>query len=88
MKARVGPYALLARAGLSISASAQPPPPGSYQRSCKEIRMQGPTLTAVCSRTHGRAAQLTAPQCGALRRRYLETKTANYNAMAGSPRRR
>ena len=57
MKARLGLYALLARAGLSISAYAQAPPPGSYQRSCKEIRMQGPTLTAVCSRTHGRAAQ-------------------------------
>jgi CVNH domain len=59
MKARLGLYALLALTGLSISAYAQTPPPGSYQRSCREVRMQGATLTAVCSRTHGRAAQLT-----------------------------
>jgi hypothetical protein len=60
MKARLGLLALLALAGLSISAYAQTPPPGSYQRSCREIRMQGATLTAVCSRTHGREEQLTA----------------------------
>jgi len=60
MKARLGLFALLALAGLSMSAYPQALPSGSYQRSCREIRMQGPTLTALCSRSHGRGEQLTA----------------------------
>jgi len=60
MKARLGLFVVVALAGLSISADAQAPPPGSYQRTCREIRMQGPTLSAVCSREHGRGEQVTA----------------------------
>jgi hypothetical protein len=40
-------------AGLSFAASAQAPP-GSYQQSCRDIRMQGPNLTAFCRRIDGR----------------------------------
>ena len=46
--------------GLSVSAHAQGPPPGSYQQSCREIRVHGPTLTAVCRRANGRGEQVTA----------------------------
>jgi hypothetical protein len=52
--------AVIALAFLSASAYAQAPPPGSYQQSCTDIRMQGPTLTAVCRRANGRGEQLTA----------------------------
>jgi hypothetical protein len=45
---------------LSFSAFAQAPPPGSYQQSCRDIRMQGPTLSALCRRANGRGEQLTA----------------------------
>src|SRR5262252_4786840 len=60
MKACLGLFVVVALAGLSISADAQAPPPGSYQRTCREIRMQGPTLSAVCSREQGRGEQVTA----------------------------
>jgi hypothetical protein len=61
MNVRLGLFAVvMALAALSISADAQAPPPGSYQRTCREIRMQGPNLIAVCIREHGRGEQLTA----------------------------
>ena len=49
-----------ALAGLSIAAYAQGLPPGSYQQSCRDFRMQGGTLTAVCRRANGRGDQPTA----------------------------
>ena len=60
MKARFGWSAVVALAGLSVSADAQAPPPGSYTQTCWDIRMQGTTLTAVCRRAGGRGEQLTA----------------------------
>src|ERR1700751_1395272 len=60
MKARLGWPVVMALAGLSVSAYAQAPPPGSYKQSCWDIRMQGTTLTAVCRRASGRGEQLTA----------------------------
>jgi CVNH domain len=54
---------LLAGAMLAVasaSAHAQAAPPGSYRESCRDIRMQGPTLTALCRRANGRGEQLTA----------------------------
>jgi hypothetical protein len=53
-------FAVVALAFLSASAYAHAPPPGSYQQSCTDIRMRGPTLTAVCRRANGRGEQLTA----------------------------
>jgi hypothetical protein len=47
-------------AGLGFAATAQGLPPGSYQQSCRDFRMQSSTLTAVCRRTHGRGEQVTA----------------------------
>ena len=47
-------------AGLAFAAYAQGLPPGSYQQSCRDFRMQGGTLTAVCRRANGRGDQLTA----------------------------
>lgn len=47
-------------AGASLSAYGQGLPPGSYQQSCRDFRMQGPTLTALCRRANGRGEQLTA----------------------------
>lgn len=44
----------------SSSAFAQAPPPGSYRESCRDVRMHGPTLTALCHRANGRGEQLTA----------------------------
>ena len=46
--------------GLAFGAYAQGLPPGSYQESCRDFRMQGGTLTAVCRRANGRGDQLTA----------------------------
>jgi len=37
MKARLGLFAAVAFAGLSMSTYAQAPPPGSYQRTCREM---------------------------------------------------
>jgi CVNH domain len=48
---------MLALAGLSSSAFAQAPPPGSYQQSCSEIRVYGTTLSAICRGEHGRTQQ-------------------------------
>jgi CVNH domain len=60
MKARLGWLAVAALAGLSVSAYGQAPPPGSYTQTCRDIRMQGTTLTAVCRRAGGRGEQPTA----------------------------
>jgi CVNH domain len=60
VKAHLGLFAVAALAGLAIPAFAQAPPPGSYQRTCRDIRMQGTILSAVCIREHGRGEQLTA----------------------------
>jgi CVNH domain len=49
-----GLLAALALAGLSSSASAQQLPPGSYQRSCGNIQLQGTILSAVCRAANGR----------------------------------
>ena len=47
-------------AGLAFAANAQGLPPGSYEQSCRDFRMQGGTLTAVCRRANGHGDQLTA----------------------------
>ena len=60
MKIASGLFAAVALAGLAIAAYAQGLPPGSYQQSCRDFRMQGGTLTAVCRRANGRGDQLTA----------------------------
>ena len=58
MKTIVGLFAAAALVGLATSAAAQPP--GSYRDSCRDIRMQGSVLTALCRRAGGRGEQLTA----------------------------
>jgi CVNH domain-containing protein len=45
---------------LAFSAHGQGLPPGSYQQSCRDFRMHGSTLSAVCRRAHGRGEQPTA----------------------------
>jgi hypothetical protein len=60
LKAIIGLFAVVALAGLSLSAYAQALPSGSYQQSCRDIRMQGSTLSAVCRRANGRGDQPTA----------------------------
>jgi hypothetical protein len=57
MKRIGGVFAALALAGLSCSAFAQALPPGSYRESCRDIRVYGRTLTAVCRGSGGRARQ-------------------------------
>ena len=51
---------VIASVGVSTSSYAQAPPAGSYQRTCRDVRIQGTTLSAVCAREHGRGGQLTA----------------------------
>ena len=58
MKTIVGLFAAVALVGLAASATAQPP--GSYRESCRDIRMQGSVLTALCRRPGGRGEQRTA----------------------------
>jgi CVNH domain len=53
MKVILGLFGAVALASLSFPASAQAPQ-GSFQQSCRDIRMQGSTLTAVCRRADGR----------------------------------
>src|ERR1700756_5461391 len=60
MKVILGLLAGAMLAVASASAHAQAAPPGSYRESCRDIRMQGPTLTALCRRANGRGEQLTA----------------------------
>jgi hypothetical protein len=55
-----GLFGAAALAGLTFAAYAQGLPPGSYQQSCRDFRMQGGTLTAVCRRANGRGDQQTA----------------------------
>src|SRR5271170_5425058 len=59
VKGIIGLFGAAVVASLYVSAFAQAPPPGSYQYSCRDIRMRGTTLTAVCSRLNG-SEQLTA----------------------------
>ncbi len=59
MKIVSGLFGATALAGLAFAAYAQGFPPGSYQQSCRDFRMQGGTLTAVCRRANGRGDQLT-----------------------------
>jgi hypothetical protein len=54
VKTIIGLCVAAALAGLSLSAHAQAPPPGSYRESCRDIRMQGPDLIAFCRRADGR----------------------------------
>ena len=60
MKVILGLFAGAMLAVASASAHAQAAPPGSYRESCRDIRMQGPTMTALCRRANGRGEQLTA----------------------------
>jgi hypothetical protein len=53
-------FGAVALTGFSISAYAQALPPGSYQQSCRDFRMRGSTLTALCRRALGRGEQMTA----------------------------
>jgi hypothetical protein len=53
-------FAAAVLAVLAFAADAQGLPPGSYQQSCRDFRMQGGTLTAVCRRANGRGDHLTA----------------------------
>jgi hypothetical protein len=59
MRVTLGFLGVFALAGLCFSAYAQAPP-GSYLQSCRDIRMQGPTLTAVCLRANGRGERRIA----------------------------
>ena len=58
MKTIVGLFAAAALVGLATSAAAQPP--GSYRDSCRDIRIQGSVLTALCRRAGGRGEQLVS----------------------------
>ena len=53
MKVAQGLSAVLLLTSLSLSAYAQVPQ-GSYLQSCRDIKMQGQTLAAVCRRADGR----------------------------------
>jgi hypothetical protein len=57
MKHIGGVFAALVLAGWSCSIFAQALPPGSYQQSCRDIRLYGRTLSAVCRGLGGRARQ-------------------------------
>jgi CVNH domain len=58
VKTIVGLFAAAALVGLATSAAAQPA--GSYRDSCRDIRMQGSVLTALCRRAGGRGEQRSA----------------------------
>ena len=60
MKVLFGLAAALVLIGLPAAVFAQAPPPGSYRESCRDVRIQGTTLTAVCRKANGRGEQLTA----------------------------
>ena len=60
MKVKIPLFSAVVLVGLSFSAYAQAPPPGSYQQSCRDIRMQGSTLSALCRRANNRGEQPTA----------------------------
>jgi hypothetical protein len=52
MRIAIAALMALMLSGLATAAHAQPP--GSYLRSCTDIRMRGDTLLAVCRRADGR----------------------------------
>jgi CVNH domain len=60
VKGIIGLFGAAVVASLYVSAFAQAPPPGSYQQSCRDIRMRGTTLTALCRRANGRGEEQTA----------------------------
>ena len=60
MRRAFGLFGAVALGTLAVAAQGQGPPPGSYQQSCRDFRVQGSTLTAVCRRSHGRGEQPTA----------------------------
>src|SRR5260370_42296270 len=60
MKPILRAFAAVALAALCSPAHAQAPTPGSYQQSCRDIRMQGSTLIALCRRANNRGEQPTA----------------------------
>ena len=60
MRPILGVFGAVALAALCSSAYAQAPPPGSYQQSCRDIRMQGSTLSALCRRANNPGEQPTA----------------------------
>jgi hypothetical protein len=53
MKLVLGLVVLSAMAASAFPAQAQAPPPGSYQRQCRDIRMEGQFLHASCRGAHG-----------------------------------
>ena len=57
MKRVIGLVGATMLAALPLAAHAQAPPPGTYQRSCWDIRMQGSMLSAVCRTARGREQQ-------------------------------
>jgi CVNH domain len=57
MKGFGGAAAVLALVGMGFAASAQGLPPGSYQRSCSAVRVEGAMISATCRRDDGRVQQ-------------------------------
>ena len=60
MRVILGLFGAVAQADLSLSANEQTPPQGTYLQSCRDVRMQGTTLVAVCRRADGRGERQTA----------------------------
>ena len=64
MKMIIGLFTAATLVGLAASAVAQHgrgrAPPGSYRESCRDIRMEGSVLHALCRRARGRGEQRTA----------------------------
>jgi hypothetical protein len=76
----VGLFAAAALVGLASSAAAQPwrggrIPPGSFRDSCRDIRVQGDVLSAVCRRRGRRAGE----QWTALNIRHCVGDIANHD---------
>src|SRR6516164_6484698 len=86
MRVILGLFGAVALAVLSFSAYAQTPPQGTYLQSCRDVRMQGTTLVAVCRRADGRGE---GKQLGVWRiaSAISVTTMAPCNATVGSPRR-
>jgi hypothetical protein len=57
---------LLALGSVASPAMAFYVPHGSYAKTCREIHLHGPYLTALCARLDGswRYSRLFAPRCG------------------------
>jgi len=60
MKSLVAALSLAAIAGLAYPAAAQSPPPGSYLQTCRDVAVEGNTLTARCRRAGGGGYDQTA----------------------------